>query len=185
MEALMSGTIESHDAKKLKRKRGVSVRKRLDMIGEGADVVIANDRKVAKAKERPWQRALRKGEFASALDMVLDATAPDHAPLNVLTLLVALRHRSAMREALEGRDESSVQPILRWTCNHISDPRYLGVCVEISMHLLDLYSEFTADSGELRDGFKTLKRRVVLESERAQLASMAGGQLESLLLGAA
>ena len=50
---------------------------------------------------------LRHGRFGAALDYVLDPTAKDHSPLTVLTLLTALRHRSALREALEGRSSMS------------------------------------------------------------------------------
>ncbi|KAI5462482.1 WD40-repeat-containing domain protein [Mariannaea sp. PMI_226] len=183
MAALVAGTIESHDGKKNKRKRRVAASKRLDLIGEGADVVIANEPRASKKKERPWQADLRHGRYARALDQVLDNHAPDHSPLNVLTLLLALRHRSALRDALETRDEISVQPVLKWVCGHICDPRYVSVCVEVGLHLLDLYSELVGGSAEVHEGFRTLHRRVKVEVERAQIACQTGGMLESLIVG--
>jgi len=183
MAALVSGTIEAHDAKRKKRKRRVTSAKNLDMAGEGAGVVIANEPRTAKKKERPWQSDLRHARYARALDLVLDDQSPDHSPLNVLNLLLALRHRSALRDALESRDEHTVQPILRWVCRHICDPRYLSVCVEVGLHLFDLYSEFVSGSGELHDGFRRLHRRVKAETERAQNACQMEGMLESIMLG--
>ncbi|KAI2779796.1 WD40 repeat-like protein [Daldinia loculata] len=181
MAALLSGNIDSHDKVKNKRKRRHGAAKHLDMIGEGADVVIANDLSRPK-RETPWQKDLRHGRFAAALDRVLDPSAKDHSPLTVLTLLIALRHRSALREALEGRDEATVQPILKWVQTHIIDPRYVSMCTDVAMHLLDLYSEFVGGSAELQASFKTLHRRVRLEVERAQVATQTSGMLGTLLV---
>jgi U3 small nucleolar RNA-associated protein 15 len=183
MAALVAGTIEAHDAKRKKRKRRVNAAKKLDMVGEGADVVIANEPRTHKKKERSWQSDLRHARYARALDQVLDKHSPEHSPLNVLTLLLALRHRSALRDALESRDEHTVQPILKWVCAHICDPRYVSVCVEVGLHLLELYAEFVGGSAELHEGFRTLHRRVRVEVERAQVACQTGGMLESLMVG--
>lgn len=103
--------------------------------------------------------------------------------MTVLTVLVALRHRSALRDALEGRDEISVQPILKWVQLHIVDPRYVSVCADVATHLLDLYVEFADDSAELAEAFRLLYRRVKLEVERAQKAIQTSGMLDSLLVG--
>ncbi|TPX06766.1 uncharacterized protein E0L32_002262 [Thyridium curvatum] len=182
MAALEAGTADKFDAIKAKRKRTVDSRKRLDLIGEGVDVIIANEAKRGK-KETKWQKDLRHHHYSAALDQVLDPQAKDHSHLNVLTLLVALRHRSALREALENRDEVSVQPILKWICIHIVDPRYTTVCVDVGLHLLDLYSEFSAASTELDEGFRLLRKRVKREVERAQMACQTSGMLESLMSG--
>ncbi|RFU74345.1 hypothetical protein TARUN_7904 [Trichoderma arundinaceum] len=182
MEALVAGTIDSLDAKKQKRKRRIEATKRLDLLGESADVVIANEGRLGKKKERPWQADLRHARYSKALDQVIDRSSPEYAPLNVLTLLLALRHRSAIRDALENRDEQSVQPVLKWVCGHICDPRYVSICVEVGIHLLDLYAEYVGASAELHQGFKTLHRRVKLEVERAQIACQSGGMLESLMM---
>ncbi|KAF4125780.1 U3 small nucleolar RNA-associated protein 15 [Geosmithia morbida] len=183
MAALVAGTIDAHDAKKAKRKRRVAADQKLELVGEGADVVIANEGRPSRKKERDWQRDLRHGRYAAALDRVLDRHAPDYSPLNVLTLLLALRHRSALADALQSRDELSVQPILKWVGAHISDPRYVSVCVEAGLHLLDLYAEYSAASAELHDAFRTLHRRVKVEVETAQVACQTGGMLESLTVG--
>lgn len=183
MAALVAGTIDAHDAKKNKRKRRVAASNRLDLVGEGADVVIASDRNSRK-KERPWQSDLRHARYARALDQVLDKSNPESTPLNVLTVLLALRHRSAVRDALENRDEETVQPILRWTCKYICDPRYVSVCVEVGLHLLDLYAEYVGGSAQLHKGFRELQSRVKDEVEMAQIACQTNGMLESMMLGA-
>ncbi|CRK22798.1 hypothetical protein BN1708_017974, partial [Verticillium longisporum] len=107
------------------------------------------------------------------------------APLEVLTLLLALRHRSAVRAALEGRDERTVQPILKWVCAHVVDPRYVSACVEVGMHLIELYAEYAGGSADLADGFRLLRRRVGGEVEKAKAACETGGMVDGLILGAA
>ncbi|KFH40459.1 U3 small nucleolar RNA-associated protein-like protein [Hapsidospora chrysogenum ATCC 11550] len=183
MAALIAGTIDVHDSKKAKRKRRAESSQKLDMLGEGADVVIAGDSRSRRKKERPWQKDLRHARYSRALDQVLDRQAQDYAPINVLTLLIALRHRSALRDALEGRDEQTVQPVLKWVCGHISDPRYVSVCVEAAIHLIDLYAEYVDSSEDLHQAFQLLHRRVKVESEMAQVACQTGGMLESLTAG--
>ncbi|ETS82210.1 hypothetical protein PFICI_07212 [Pestalotiopsis fici W106-1] len=187
MAALLAGKIDSHDKSKRKRKGRIAEANRLDLVGEGADVVIAGNSAARNksVKEKPWQKDLRRGHFVQALDRVLDTSSPNYTPLTVLTLLVALRHRSALREALEGRDEETVQPILNWIQKHIVDPRYVGICVDVSMHLLDLYSEYVGGSKELEDNFRLLHKRVRREIETAQMATQTGGMLGGLLIGMA
>lgn len=188
MDALVAGSYAALESKRAKRKRAVAAAHRLDLVGEGADVVIANDVATTSAnrkKERPWQSDLRHARYGAALDHVVDRSAKDYAPLNALALLLALRHRGALRDALERRDEQTVLPVLQWTCAHVCDPRYVSVCVEVGLHLLDLYAEYADASAELAAGFKTLHRRVRLEVERAQVASQTGGMLDSLILSCA
>ncbi|EGY13422.1 U3 small nucleolar RNA-associated protein [Verticillium dahliae VdLs.17] len=172
-------------------------------------------REGARKNEALWQRALRQGRYAEALDRLLDpasvasnsaaaaknkqggskaaaAAAANKkqadqpaAPLEVLTLLLALRHRSAVRAALEGRDERTVQPILKWVCAHVVDPRYVSACVEVGMHLIELYAEYAGGSADLADGFRLLRRRVGGEVEKAKAACETGGMVDGLILGAA
>lgn len=183
MKALLAGTIDSHDSKKQKRKRRAIAAHRLDMVGEGVDVVIANEGRTFRKKERPWQSDLRHGRYSRALDQVIDKTSPEYSPLGALTLLLALRHRSAIRDALENRDEQSVQPILRWVCQYICDPRYVSICVEVGVQLLDLYAEFVGGSTELFQGFRKLHNRVKAEVTKANTACLVGGMLESMVIG--
>ncbi len=191
-----AGTLDKFDAAKAKRKRQDEANKRLDAAGaatsadndDGIDFVIdplaSGGGKRRRAREPQWQRDLRHQRFAAALDGVLDPQARDYGPLTTLTLLTALRHRSALRDALENRDEVTVQPILQWVCRHIVDPRFTAICTDVGLHLLDLYAEYVAASAELDAGFQLLWRRVRREVEHAQLACQTTGMVESLMMGA-
>jgi U3 small nucleolar RNA-associated protein 15 len=183
MSALLSGTIEKLDRKRARTKRRFDEDRRQDLVTDGVDVLIANQTKRSK-REKPWHRAFRHAKYGEALDALLDKSNPDHSPLAVLTLLVGLRHRSALRTALEGRDERTVQPILRWVSVHVIDPRYVSVCVEAAVILLELYAEFADRDPELHLQFRMLRQKVEKEVERAQAACMINGMLESIMIGA-
>jgi len=103
---------------------------------------------------------------------------------NMLTLLTALRHRSAMRTAFKGRDETSLQPILRWVIKYIGHPRYIKLTSDVAMLLLDLYSEQAMDSPEIDDLLNQLHRKVRHCSELAQAAYSTQGMLDLLVSGA-
>lgn len=60
----------------------------------------------------------------------------------------------------------------------------MSVCVEVGLHLLDLYAEYVGGSAQLHKGFRELQTRVRDEVEMAQIACMTNGMLESMMLGA-
>lgn len=75
MKALMEGKIEEYDKSK-KRKRGKGWEKRLrgkDFTGESADIVIEGNVRGKISGGLPWAHLLRSGQYARALDMVLES----------------------------------------------------------------------------------------------------------------
>jgi U3 small nucleolar RNA-associated protein 15 len=176
------------DAQKAKRKRAAVTNKAMELLGESVDTVIPTADTITggrrrRVKLKPWQRNFRQGRYAAALDEVIDMSSAEYQPVTALTVLVALRHRSALREALEGRDEITVLPLLRWVAKYMSDPRYLSICVDVAFHLLDLYSEHVGGSDELAAQFQALLGKVSREVEKAQMAIQTNGMVESLMFG--
>ncbi|KAK0635943.1 WD40-repeat-containing domain protein [Bombardia bombarda] len=177
------------DTQKDKRKRKAVSAKAMALLGENVDVIIpteatnSNGGRKRRVKLKPWQRDFREGRYAAALDVVTDMSGPEYQPVTALTVFVALRHRSALREALEGRDEVTVLPLIKWVGRYISDPRYASVCVDVAFHLLDIYSEYVGGSAELADQFQMLWGKVSKEVEKAQMAIITGGMVDSLMIG--
>ncbi|KAL8920434.1 MAG: hypothetical protein Q9172_004481 [Xanthocarpia lactea] len=179
MQALIEGKIEEHDKRvSKKRPRGYERRFRgRDFTGEGADIIIEGNADGKRKKIKPWERFLRKGKYAEALDEVLkNKNLPD-----TITLLVALRHRSALRTALSGRDEVSLQPIFTWVCTHISSPRYVRICVDISIEILDLYSSHMGESPDIDRLMQRLHQGVRHQVEMSQQSWKTKGMLEMML----
>ncbi|OJD11370.1 hypothetical protein AJ78_07850 [Emergomyces pasteurianus Ep9510] len=197
MQALLEGKLDEHDkrvAKQKKQNRGKGWEKRLrgmDFVGEGVDIVIDAQDPSASARKRkreqPWELDLRKGRYAAALDAVLSPSNTDNnnnttanSKINTLTLLTALRHRSALRAALSGRDEVTLQPVLQWVYKSITDPRVVDMCVEVAMNILDIYSGNLGQSAVIDGIVEKLHVRVQEEVDRAQQAWMTKGMLGML-----
>jgi U3 small nucleolar RNA-associated protein 15 len=178
MEALLAGKIEEYDKKKAK-KRGRGWEKRLrgkDFDGEDADIIIeGNDRRKVKTLKH-WEKALHKGRYGEALDIVLD----QKDRMTVLTLLNNLRYRSALRASLENRTDQTLRPIMNWVWINISIPTFTRICVEISMNIMDLYSRHLAEAPDLAAQTRKLHKRVLEEVDRAKQASSTKGMLQLL-----
>ncbi|KAL8833289.1 MAG: hypothetical protein Q9170_004348 [Blastenia crenularia] len=179
MRALIEGKIEEHD-RRISKKRPRGWEKRLrgrDFTGEGAEIVIEGNAGAKKKKIKPWEHLLRKGKYAESLDEVLkDAQLPD-----TITLLAALRHRSALRTALSGRDDVSLQPIFKWVCTYISNPRYVSISVDIGIQILDLYSSHVGESLDIDNLMRRLHKVVRIQAERAQQSWQTKGMLDMIL----
>jgi U3 small nucleolar RNA-associated protein 15 len=179
MQALLEGNLEEFDKKKARKQRGRGWEKRFrggDFLGEGVDIIIQGQPDKKRKKEADWEKDLRHGLYAEALDQVLAMTDKNAQ----LTCFTALRHRSALRTALLNRDEITLQPVLRWVYKHIMEPRLVNLCVEIAMSVLDIYSGNLGQSAEVDLHIRRLHKRVREEVERAQQAWQTKGMLEML-----
>ncbi|KAI4688666.1 uncharacterized protein J4E84_004596 [Alternaria hordeiaustralica] len=182
MKALMEGKIEEYDRSK-KRKRGKGWEKRIrgkDFTGESADIVIEGNARGKITTGQPWAHALRKGMYAQALDMVLESKDAN-ARSQSLTLLTALRHRSALRTALSNRDSVTLQPILRWCIKNVSDYRITRLTTDVALVVLDLYADQLGRSEEVDDLIMALMQRVKVTVEASQDAWKVRGMLDMLV----
>jgi len=179
MEALIAGKIEEHDRALAKRKRGRGWEKRLrgkDYTGEGADIVIDGNARGKIRKGSPWEVALRKGQYEQALDIVLEKGERTE----ILTLLTALVHRSALRTALKGRNAQMLMPLLKWLNKAIQDPRHVRLTTDTAMLVLDLYGENMGQSPEIDHTIARLHEQVRQSVEIAQTSWSTLGMLETL-----
>lgn len=184
MQALVEGRIEEYDRqkKKLALKRGKGWERRIrgkDYTGEGADIVIDGNARGAIKNFTKWERALRKGQYEKALDMVLECNSRQ----TQLTLLTALRHRSALRTALKGRDEVTLLPILKWLNKAINDPRCVKLTTDIALIVLDLYAEHMGQSPEVDQLVRILHSKVRKGVDVSLSAWSTLGMIEMLSAG--
>ncbi|KJX96051.1 small nucleolar ribonucleoprotein complex subunit Utp15 [Zymoseptoria brevis] len=194
MQALMAGEADEYERKQKKKdlRQGIRARDRgKDFRGEGADIVITgNDRQRIK-KLRPWQKSLRAGEYGQALDLVIPPDGwKQFDKDDFLTLLVALRHRSALRTALANRSEHQLLPILALTYKYISYPQHVGMLYDVMLCFLELYShrmgDWQTDDGEGKEVFDMVKKihvRVVRAEGWADQAQRTIGMVDLLESG--
>ena len=182
MQALIEGTTEALDKKKARKSRGLERRFRgQDLTGEGAAIIIEGRENRRRKKLKQWEDLLRKGRYAAALDQVLAPEKGSQELPDVVTLLTALRHRSATRTALSGRDDVSLQPIFKWVCKYVTDPRYVSLCVDLGLLILDIYAVHMGESAHVDRLMTRLHRAVSREVERSQQAWQTEGMLSMLM----
>ncbi|GAB7358789.1 hypothetical protein MBLNU230_g4014t1 [Neophaeotheca triangularis] len=197
MTALLAGEADEYERKQRKKdmRQGIRARDRgKDFKGESADIVITGNERSKQKKLKPWQKLLRQGKYSSALDMVL---VPEGGPgkynnEDVLTLFTALRHRSALKVALDGRGAEGLVPILRWILRYVADPRCLLLVVDVLLLALDLYARALGDWGlggrsgeesECVDLITRIGRRVRHSTEVAQDAKVVLGAVDLIAAG--
>lgn len=145
-------------------------------MAKGVDIIIQGQDIKRKKKESDWESDLRHARYSEALDRVLAGTDKTAQ----LTLITALRHRSALRTALMNRDEVTLQPIMKWVYKYIMEPRLVNLCVEVGMNILDIYSGNLGQSADVDAQVIKLHKRVREEVDRAQQAWQTKGMLDML-----
>lgn len=194
MQALVAGEGDEYERKQRKKdvRQGIKARDRgKDFRGEGADIVITGNDRQRQTRLRPWQKLLRAGDYAEALDEILPPG--NWAQFNkddFLTLITALRHRSALRTALAGRSEYRLLPTLDVVHKYITHPQHIHLLFDVVLVLLELYSQRMADwqndDGEGKEVarlFAKIHTTVSRASEWADQAQRTLGMLDLLESG--
>ncbi|RCI09143.1 hypothetical protein L249_1445 [Ophiocordyceps polyrhachis-furcata BCC 54312] len=178
---LTSSSASFHQRKSNKRKRRTW---KDEPTSAEADTTISNtSTRRQQTKEQKWHNHLRHGHYALALDSVIDLESKTYSATDALTLLQALRHRSAMLDSLRERDEARIQSLLSWLCAHVSRPSFVSVAVELAVNLLHLYADFIAQSPRLERDARLLMKTVDRQIRDSREARCVGGMVESLMLG--
>eukprot|EP00730_Choanoeca_flexa_P016861 TRINITY_DN8049_c0_g1_i2.p1 TRINITY_DN8049_c0_g1~~TRINITY_DN8049_c0_g1_i2.p1 ORF type:complete len:516 (+),score=138.69 TRINITY_DN8049_c0_g1_i2:43-1548(+) len=143
------------------------------------DVLVAAPK---RKKLRKHDQLLKKFRYGQALDAVLDGA---HRHAMVASVLQELVERDGLRTALSGRDDVTLQPILRFCLKTLGQPRYTKLIVMVTELLLDIYSGSLGLSPVVDELFQRLAGRlneeVLLQKEMCGLL----GNLELLLSAAA
>jgi U3 small nucleolar RNA-associated protein 15 len=190
MDAMITGTTETFDAKRSKKERKQKLTKgwatRLrgrDYIGEAEDIIInplGASGALRRSGKSPWENALRKGEYAKSLALVL--ATKDRAA--ILTLLSALIHRNALRTALAPSNSAAVLLLIRWLQRNVSDPRCTRLVSNVCETLVEEVAEHVGGtSPELDESIERLHEEVRMCAEMAQMAVSTVGMLELLQAG--
>eukprot|EP00039_Didymoeca_costata_P012009 m.171831 g.171831 ORF g.171831 m.171831 type:complete len:498 (+) comp15357_c0_seq7:304-1797(+) len=133
------------------------------------DVQIKSEK---KKKLRPFEKLLKKFQYGDALDAVITGR---YRPLVVYSVFVELEQRDGLQQALAGRNDVSLKPILLFVSKHISNPRFSSLLLDVTNLLLDMYGSVFGQSPMVDDCFAKLKKRIKAEVElQQQLFSMMG-----------
>ena len=99
----------------------------------------------------------------------------------VASLLQELVERDGLRIALSGRDDASLQSILRFCVRNITLPRYTRLLVVVSEVLLDIYGQACGLSSQVDSMFAKLADKLRDELSLHQSLMQLLGSMDIML----
>lgn len=141
------------------------------------EIKVLSVKRNKKLKE--WDRMLKSFRYSDALDSVL--TSNDIPPGLSFALFNELMHRDGLHQALNARDEVSLEPILRFLLQHITDPRFGSTACDVANVLVDLYEPALGKSPRIDNLFYRLRQKLRQELDFQDNLMEVRGQLQMLL----
>ncbi|KAI9251965.1 WD40-repeat-containing domain protein [Sporodiniella umbellata] len=114
-----------------------------------------------RQKLKKYDQFIKVFQYANALDEVLKTSA--HSPPIVTAVLQELIHRDGLKQAITGRDDVSLEPMMRFLIKNIHHPRYTNLLVDVSEALIDCYTRVFGQSPLIDDLLSRLTAKVKQE----------------------
>ncbi|KAI9304399.1 WD40-repeat-containing domain protein [Cunninghamella echinulata] len=115
--------------------------------------------KTRRIKLQRYDKLLKKFQFTNALDEALKTGDP----FVVVSMFYELIHRDAMKTAIAGRDDVSLEPLLRFLLRQIHKPKFTTVVVDVSDIVLDTYYNVFGQSPLIDNLILQLSQKVTSE----------------------
>lgn len=122
---------------------------------------------VLEAKQRlaKYDTYLRKYEYSKSLECVLRPKLMQQSPEVIVSVMQELIHRKGLQRALAGRDDKTLNMILKFLCRFIGEHRFMRVLIDVGMTLLDEYEDkmhqLSSSTGQHFINFCTVLNREV------------------------
>ncbi|WVN89670.1 uncharacterized protein L203_104900 [Cryptococcus depauperatus CBS 7841] len=113
-----------------------------------------------KKRLRDFDKYLKTFKYSAALDAGLNKNV---RPTTAFALIQELVHRDALRIALSGRDDVTLEPVLNFIARHITDPRFGEMAADVAGLILDIYTPILGQSPTLDEMLGKVKTRVERE----------------------
>ena len=154
---------------------GGVVLKRADRVKSRPDDFDLSSRR--RKKLRDYERFLKQFEYQNALDAAL----AKNDPVVVVSLVAELRQRLALRSALKGRDDSTLEPLMEFLIRYAVVPKYAPLLLDVASTVLEMYAPFIGQYVSLDELFVSLAQ--VVRREVAFLRDLHGmqGMLEPFI----
>jgi U3 small nucleolar RNA-associated protein 15 len=140
----------------------------------------ADDHVVQAQKKKKLQKfddSLKKFRYADALDEATSARDPNA----VLAVIEELGRRRGLTLALSNRDEETLEPILSFTVNFISNPRYAPLLIGVANILCDIYGNIMGQSEVIDELFQRLRRNIKGECATQKILTRLLGQIDVVM----
>lgn len=130
-----------------------------------------------KQRLKPYDKALKAFKYQEALDLAL-AT---RQPLIVISMLEELSHRQAISIALTGRNEVTLEPVLKFLSKYLCVPNYTPVLMEVCGIIIDMYTKIIGQSITVDELFKKLESTIRKEVTLQQKLLHMMGALDTIM----
>ncbi|KAL5258686.1 hypothetical protein ACHWQZ_G009224 [Mnemiopsis leidyi] len=127
-------------------------------VGTTTDAVSGKATKRKKLSQ--YDLHLKRFQYREAFDHVMSSR---HSPDIVVSVVLELFRRDAVKRVLSGRDEETLQPVLTFLVNHVTNPRHCSVLCDLAHILADLYSPVLGMSPAIDKLFEKLNKRLKFE----------------------
>ncbi|CAG8619716.1 4868_t:CDS:2, partial [Paraglomus brasilianum] len=143
--------------------------------GEEEDYIIESRRNKHIAL---YDQYLRKFQYGNALDAAL---RPGTRVIVTVSLLYELIHRGGLKQALKGRDDVSLEPILKFLLKNINNTRYASLLVDVGETTLDMYASVLSKSPIIEKLISKLRDKVQHEVKIQTELSKVLGSLQMIM----
>jgi len=138
------------------------------------DYAVATEKRI---KLKAYDRLLKRFQFSLALTETLKTKNV----IVIVSMFEELMRRSVLDIALQGKDEFGLKPILEFILEHITNPRYREVLVDVTNMLLDLYYGPFGESTIIDDLFRKLEIKLAHELKFERQLFQVIGALDLLM----
>ncbi|WVQ95554.1 hypothetical protein IAU59_002651 [Kwoniella sp. CBS 9459] len=145
-----------------------------------ADEFRVESRRRTRLKD--FDKFLKGFKYSAALDAGLKKTVK---PTTTFALIQELIHRDALRIALQGRDDVTLEPILSFLTRHVTDPRFGEMASEVAGVLIDIYTPVLGQSPVLDEMMARIQTRIERELSFQRELMKLRGALDMTLAQAA
>ncbi|EIW69973.1 hypothetical protein TREMEDRAFT_43605 [Tremella mesenterica DSM 1558] len=113
-----------------------------------------------KERLRDFDKYLKAFKYSAALDAGVKKTVK---PATAFALMQELIHRDALRIALSGRDDVTLEPILGFLLRYVTDPRFGELVSDVVGVIIDIYTPMLGQSPVLDETMAKLNQRIGME----------------------
>jgi U3 small nucleolar RNA-associated protein 15 len=112
---------------------------------------------------------------------VLDLALKSRNPVVVITILEELCRRNGLTISLNGRDESTLEPLISFCSKYISLPKYTRLLIQVIHRVLDIYGQVLNTSDAMDELFHKLNQQIKLELTFHRQIMRVMGSLDGII----
>ncbi|TIA84980.1 hypothetical protein E3P99_04096 [Wallemia hederae] len=112
---------------------------------------------IRRLKLKEFDRYLKKFQYSEALDVTLSKKA---APTTLFALLLELINRNGLKQAVAGRDDVGLEPLVSTLVKWIVDPRFTDIAVTVASTIIEIYGDVAGQSELIDNLLNKLHKKV-------------------------